>query len=127
VAPGNRSGQTDGADPGSGPRAQPGHRGCKPQEAFAMKSLAFLLALLAQGPDDAQREAQARALLADFAAGRFEAVGKTFDARMREALPLAKVQAFAAQLAMQAGAFKKVRTATFANAQGYRVVTLVSD
>src|SRR5437773_2635438 len=87
----------------------------------------IILWLLSQSPDDASREAAARALLANFTAGQFGEVEKTFNARMSEALPLAKVQAFATQLATQVGKFKSVRDVKFSTEQGYAVVTLVSE
>jgi hypothetical protein len=92
-----------------------------------MITTAVLLFLLAQAPADAQHEAAARALLTNFNAGQFDDVEKTFDARMSEALPLAKVQAFAAQLASQVGKFKSVHDVKFSTEQGYAVVTLVSE
>jgi hypothetical protein len=92
-----------------------------------MTIIAVLLLFLVQAPEDAQRETLARELLSNIAAGRFDAAEKNFDARMREALPPAKLEAFAAQLAMQAGKFKSVRSVKLSTDEGYRVVTLVSD
>ena len=87
----------------------------------------FLLLLLAQTPDDIQREASARALLAAFTAGQFDAAAKNFNATMLAALPPAKLEAFAGQLAAQVGKFEKVREAKHSTDQGYHLVTLVSD
>src|SRR5437660_9510404 len=86
----------------------------------------LLLWFLAQSPDDAARQAAARALLAKFTAGQYTEMQEDFDARMREALPPAKVAAFAAQFA-QVGKFQSVREVRQSTEQGYRVVTLVSQ
>src|SRR5436190_19890521 len=87
----------------------------------------LFLWFLAQSPDDAALEAAARAVLAKFTAGRFEELQTDFDARMREALPPAKLAAFAEQLAAQAGKFQSVREVKFDKAMDYRVVRLISD
>jgi murein DD-endopeptidase MepM/ murein hydrolase activator NlpD len=87
----------------------------------------LLMLLLALTPDDAQRDAVARALLTDFTAGRFDAAAKNFNDTLLAALPPAKLKEFAGQLAAQAGKFEKVREVQHGTEQGYRVVTLVSD
>ena len=92
-----------------------------------MKTGAFLLLLLAQTTDDAQREAVARALLSSYTAGQYAEAAKEFDSAMLAALPPAKLAAFAAQLETQAGRFQRVVEAKHITVKGYPTVILVSD
>ncbi len=65
---------------------------------------------------------RAKALVGDLAAGRMHAVTAQFDARMRSALPPAKLAQVWAQIQAQAGAFRSTGDATLTHAGRYRIV-----
>lgn len=67
---------------------------------------------------------QARSLVDDLAAGRWEAAIGRFDEKMTQAMPAAKLQAVWQQVQGQAGAFRSVEGVKSLAAQGYEVRTL---
>lgn len=76
---------------------------------------------------DPALERTARELLAAINAGRFEAVGKHFDKRMKDDLPPAKLAALATQMQQTFGRFRAVTEVHEKNEPAHITVELIAD
>ncbi len=77
-----------------------------------------------QSPTSLQLPVRARALIDNLAAGRTHAVTSRFDARLRSALPPAKLMRIWSQIVAQAGALRSIGAPQITTAGRYRIVLI---